>query len=734
MNYSDKNIKPPTSDTPSGKYNCLQIVELENTNKEGNIFYSINGDKPDMQYYGAIPISKNCTLKTMIVVGSRASEEIEFNYIIERKEEKKGTAVVIGGAEHCKEMHQKIVDCVGGAEKAKIAFIPTSSKSPYSSGMDRVVRFRELANLEIDENKIPLLNGKKNFSSKQNYSRFWIVPIAVIDDKNTKYDPVDDLDSPLTNEKEYPDIDESTWKDNGFSKEVAMKLRDEEYNIIFLTGGNQARYLKCLLYPDGTETPVLAVIRDIFENKGGVVAGTSAGAAALSQTMILGGGSYGAMVEGVVEEDVNLKNYDDNYTPFINDSDGRVWLGRGLGFLPPNFLTGTHFITRGRTGRLITACMYLKDKLKHPVIGLGAGEDTAFFVYSDKSVEIVGAVGTLIIDTTKASLKCSEVVKGKFCAKDLIIHYLENGDKFKLNEDGSTEIIEISKTKHKIKSEEITLDDCEFEADIFGRNTLKNFVFENLVNNRAEDCIGFELMDNLEDSYDSILYNDLIKKGSVLLRFTQTEKTSGYKGVNTYNWWGYNDRDYPKLREETERDAFSYHNINTEIIPLQVYNFPDLSDAQHIPLKEDYLRRGKTEEEWLDLFYRYKTYYFGMLVIPLGKGKIEARAFFFDYAYHDDDRNGIYSPPRFRPVESRYRYKDVDIVEVGRAHDTSIIVNGKVMGITDQFGRLIFETDEKKVNIKALYEGIRDDYTVELVDVELPLKEAKLKFTENSYR
>ena len=54
---------------------------------------------------------------------------------------------------------------------------------------------------------------------------------------------------------------------------------------LFFSGGEQLRITRALIGEDGADTPALTAVREVFE-RGGVIAGTSAGAAAMSQPMI----------------------------------------------------------------------------------------------------------------------------------------------------------------------------------------------------------------------------------------------------------------------------------------------------------------------------------------------------------------------------------------------------------------------------------------------------------------
>ena len=134
---------------------------------------------------------------------------------------------------------------------------------------------------------------------------------------------------------------------------------------VFLTGGNQLRLATHL-----GGTPVAKAIRRL--NAAGVhVAGTSAGAAFLSEHMIAFG-----------EEGASPRA-------------GIVTLAPGLG-LTNRVVIDQHFRQRDRLGRLLTALAY------NPfAIGLGLDEDTAAFIGPDDTLEVVGSGAITVVDPSE---------------------------------------------------------------------------------------------------------------------------------------------------------------------------------------------------------------------------------------------------------------------------------------------------------------------------------------------
>lgn len=149
-------------------------------------------------------------------------------------------------------------------------------------------------------------------------------------------------------------------RDECFNPDIVAKL--EQATGVFITGGNQLRLSTIL-----GGTPVARTIRQL--NAQGVhVAGTSAGAAIMSEHMIAGGRSGPSPRESGVE------------------------LAPGLG-LTNRAIIDQHFSQRGRMGRLLSALSF------NPFIcGMGIDENTAAFIAPDGELEVVGRGTITIID------------------------------------------------------------------------------------------------------------------------------------------------------------------------------------------------------------------------------------------------------------------------------------------------------------------------------------------------
>ena len=69
------------------------------------------------------------------------------------------------------------------------------------------------------------------------------------------------------------------------TNEIGILEKVRRASGVYLAGGDQRRLVRLLTEKDGSDTPLLAEIRKVYE-RGGVIAGSSAGASAQSETML----------------------------------------------------------------------------------------------------------------------------------------------------------------------------------------------------------------------------------------------------------------------------------------------------------------------------------------------------------------------------------------------------------------------------------------------------------------
>jgi cyanophycinase len=185
---------------------------------------------------------------------------------------------------------------------------------------------------------------------------------------------------------------------------------------IFIRGGDQYNYISLW---KGTKTD--SAINHVFNN-GGVIAGTSAGQA------VLGDVDFSAQ-NGTVYPDESLLNPFNNYMRFEDNF---------LNFVP-NVLFDSHFIERGRHGRLI-AMLYNRYFLTgRELIGIGIDDRTAFCISPDGIGEVIGS-GAATIFTIDNETLFEPMNSGNYTVENLKCEQLTKYWKYNLN---SREIIYI---------------------------------------------------------------------------------------------------------------------------------------------------------------------------------------------------------------------------------------------------------------------------------------------------
>lgn len=187
-----------------------------------------------------------------------------------------------------------------------------------------------------------------------------------------------------------------TRREEANSEEFMKRAR--EADVVMFTGGDQLRLTSIL---GGTRFH--DIILDKYINENFVYAGTSAGAAAASENMIYQGSSSEALLKGEIKTT------------------------QGLGFID-NVLIDTHFVQRGRIGRLFQAVV------NNPrTLGIGLGEDTGLFIYQNRMTAVGSGLvilvdGRFIKDTNLTNINIGEPIS----IDNLTVHVMSQNDFFDL--------------------------------------------------------------------------------------------------------------------------------------------------------------------------------------------------------------------------------------------------------------------------------------------------------------
>lgn len=171
-------------------------------------------------------------------------------------------------------------------------------------------------------------------------------------------------------------------------------------NCIMFSGGNQSKITDKI-----GGTTIHNILVDRYSNEVGfVIAGTSAGAMVMANEMIAGGSATESFIKGAVN------------------------MYKGLG-LVPSLIIDTHFIKRGRFGRVSEAVAQFPE-----LIGIGLAEDTGMIIKNNKC-RVIGSGMVIIFDGRRLTHNTHSILKEgtPMSLTGLRTHILSNGDRFHID-------------------------------------------------------------------------------------------------------------------------------------------------------------------------------------------------------------------------------------------------------------------------------------------------------------
>ena len=368
----------------------------------------------------------------------------------------KGSLVIIGGALRPDNtaVWERIVQLAGG-QGARIAVFASASANPEKAGAALVERLNKYG------------------------ANAFFVPVAVR----------------LTG------TDYQSAADNA---ELANAVRNA--GGAYFAGGDQARITRALRREDGSNTRMLDALWELYR-RGGVIAGTSAGAAIMSSTM------FGHPKPVLATLKLGL-------------TDGQE-ITPGLGFIGDDVFVDQHLLVRGRFARMLPAMLQKGYKL-----GLGIDENTAMVVGPNRDVEVLGYKGALVVDLSSANAR-----KGDFNVSNVRLSYLDNGDRFNIASHSFTPAAD--KADGRLDPARPYYREPLFSADILGNSTVVDLMGK-LIDSDQTEAIGLTL-----DSANAV-QPDL----GFEFRFSRTGESVGYMSATT--------------------EAYSVYNVRLDIRPIVV--------------------------------------------------------------------------------------------------------------------------------------------------------------------
>ena len=169
-------------------------------------------------------------------------------------------------------------------------------------------------------------------------------------------------------------------------------------DCVMFSGGNQSNITNKI-----GGTAIHRILLDRYKNdEGFVIAGTSAGAMAMTNEMISGGSASEAFFKGSVS------------------------MYKGLGLIP-ELIIDTHFIKRGRFGRQSEAVAKFPN-----LIGIGLAEDTGMVIKNGKDCTVIGSGMAIVFDGSSLTHNNEEILEEgiPMTIANLKVHVLSNGDQF----------------------------------------------------------------------------------------------------------------------------------------------------------------------------------------------------------------------------------------------------------------------------------------------------------------
>lgn len=169
-------------------------------------------------------------------------------------------------------------------------------------------------------------------------------------------------------------------------------------NCVMFSGGDQSKITDKI---GGTTIHKILVERYKTE-EGFVIAGTSAGAMAMANEMIAGGSASESFVKGAVK------------------------MYKGLGLIP-ELIIDTHFVRRGRFGRISEAVAKFPN-----LTGFGLAEDTGMIIKNGNDCTVIGSGMVIVFDGSTFTHNNEKILEEgtPMTVSNLTVHVLSNGDNY----------------------------------------------------------------------------------------------------------------------------------------------------------------------------------------------------------------------------------------------------------------------------------------------------------------
>lgn len=285
---------------------------------------------------------------------------------------------------------------------------------------------------------------------------------------------------------------------------------------VFFSGGAQERIVDTF-NPNGKATPMLEAVWDVYR-RGGVVAGTSAGAAIMSSVMFRDAQSVINVMKGQWR-------------------DGKE-VDRGLGFVGPDLFVDQHFLKRGRFGRMIPLMLAKGYKM-----GLGVDENSAAIVQGDL-VEVIGGKGALLVDLSDIQ---TDPKAGALNLTGARLTYLDRGDRYDL---GTRRIIP---SDRKLRGTKLDPNAPNYKPDY----STERFYVDMLGDTSLSNAMAY-LIDSAQKEVQGLAFDPKAPAGDPLADLGFSFRL--YKGKDSMGWYS----------DELGGEEYSVANLYLDIAPVRM--------------------------------------------------------------------------------------------------------------------------------------------------------------------
>ncbi|HHG83865.1 MAG TPA: cyanophycinase [Bacteroidetes bacterium] len=174
----------------------------------------------------------------------------------------------------------------------------------------------------------------------------------------------------------------------------------EQADCVMFSGGDQSEIIDKI-----GATPMHDLLMERYRNENFVIAGTSAGAMCMSSEMIMGGRSSESLFKGAVK------------------------MREGMGFIP-SLVIDSHFIQRGRFGRLTEAVARFPQ-----LMGVGLAEDTGLIIKNGNECTVIGSGMVIMFDPSALQHNNAKILEEgtPMTITNMVTHVLSNSDSFHLD-------------------------------------------------------------------------------------------------------------------------------------------------------------------------------------------------------------------------------------------------------------------------------------------------------------